>query len=137
MKQIPYQHITNISNGYLITPLSVERVNEHYTGIDDTHNDHTWGWSEYSIWDCDIYPDFLNDMANDGIAFGWEYVLTEDFSYFAYNFPTAEKKNNLVCYKSTARKSLPRLTKKLRLELETESSINELTLLCLGIKPNG
>ncbi|WAW11637.1 hypothetical protein nACB1_060 [Acinetobacter phage nACB1] len=129
-------HVQLVNSGYLVTPMNANRV-KPFTLFDDTLPDHSWGWPEYALWDSDVYPDFLSDLANKGIAFGWEFAVTEDISYFAYNFPTKESKNNLVWFNSTGRrKSLPRMTKKLRLELETESSINEL-LFTIGIKPDG
>ena len=123
------------NTGYLITPMHLTRLT-NYMDIDDQYSDHEWLWTEYASWNSDIYPEFLGLLADHGIAFGWEFVLTEHFSYYAYNFPTAEKKNNLICYSSMSKHSLPRMTKKLRLQLETESSINEL-LLSIGIKPDG
>ena len=135
MKTLPFEHIMLQSSGYLITPMARERLTE-FMGIDSDYDAHEWPWREYSTWHTDIYPNFLALLADLGIAFGWEFVLTEHFSYYAYNFPTPEKKNNLICYSSKSKHSLPRMTKKLRLQLETESSINEL-LLSIGIKPDG
>ena len=135
MKTLPFEHIMLHNAGYLITPMAVERLSE-YMDIDADFNDHAWPWTEYATWDSAVYPEFLGLLADHGIAFGWEFVLTEHFSYYAYNFPTPEKKNNLICYSSKSKDSLPRMTKKLRLQLETESSINEL-LLSIGIKPDG
>ena len=135
MKTLPFEHIMLQNAGYLITPMAKERLSE-YMGIDADYDDHEWPWREYATWRRDIYPNFLELLADLGIAFGWEFVLTEHFSYYAYNFPTPEKKNNLICYSSKSKHSLPRMTKKLRLQLETESSINEL-LLSIGIKPDG
>ena len=135
MKTLPFEHIMLQNAGYLLTPMSKERLSE-YMDIDADYDDHEWSWREYATWNSDIYPNFLALLADLGIAFGWEFVLTEHFSYYAYNFPTPEKKNNLICYSSKSKHSLPRMTKKLRLQLETESSINEL-LLSIGIKPDG
>jgi len=135
MKTLPFEHIMLHNAGYLITPMAGERLSK-YMDIDADFNDHAWPWTEYATWDSAVYPEFLGLLADHGIAFGWEFVLTEHFSYYAYNFPTPEKKNNLICYSSKSKDSLPRMTKKLRLQLETESSINEL-LLSIGIKPDG
>ena len=135
MKTLPFEHIMLQNAGYLLTPMAEERLSE-YMDIDADYDDHEWPWREYATWDTTIYPNFLALLADLGIAFGWEFVLTEHFSYYAYNFPTPEKKNNLICYSSKSKHSLPRMTKKLRLQLETESSINEL-LLSIGIKPDG
>ena len=135
MKTLPFEHIMLQNAGYLITPMSKARLSE-YMHIDADYDDHEWPWREYATWNTDIYPNLLALLADLGIAFGWEFVLTEHFSYYAYNFPTPEKKNNLICYSSKSKHSLPRMTKKLRLQLETESSINEL-LLSIGIKPDG
>ena len=135
MKTLPFEHIMLQNAGYLVTPMAIERLSE-YMDIDADFNDHAWPWTEYATWNSAVYPEFLGLLADHGIAFGWEFVLTEHFSYYAYNFPTPEKKNNLICYSSKSKDSLPRMTKKLRLQLETESSINEL-LLSIGIKPDG
>lgn len=135
MKTFPFQQVSQIGTGYLITPMNQHRL-QLFTDWDQVHDDHIWVWPEYALWDTDVYPQFLEDLAKEGVAFGWEYMCTEDFSYFAYNFPTQESRNNLICYNSFGRKRLPKLTKKLRLQYETESSINEL-LLTLGINPNG
>ena len=135
MKTLPFEHIMLQNAGYLITPMRKARLSE-YMHIDADYDDHEWPWREYATWNTDIYPNLLALLADLGIAFGWEFVLTEHFSYYAYNFPTPEKKNNLICYSSKSKHSLPRMTKKLRLQLETESSINEL-LLSIGIKPDG
>ena len=135
MKTLPFEHVMLHNAGYLITPMSKERLVD-FMDIDQDYDDHDWLWREYVTWHTAIYPKFLGLLADHGIAFGWEFVLTEDFSYYAYNFPTPEKKNNLICYSSKSKHSLPRMTKKLRLQLETESSINEL-LLSIGIKPDG
>lgn len=135
MKTLPFEHIVLHNSGYLITPMVKAHLSA-YMDIEEDYDDHDWLWTEYATWNSDIYPDFLGLLADHGIAFGWEFVLTEHFSYYAYNFPTSEKKNNLICYSSNSKQSLPRMTKKLRLQLETESSINEL-LLSIGIKPDG
>lgn len=135
MKTLPFEHVMLQNAGYLITPMSKVRLSE-YMHIDQDYDDHEWLWKEYATWNSVVYPEFLELLADHGIAFGWEFVLTEHFSYYAYNFPTPEKKNNLICYSSKSKHSLPRMTKKLRLQLETESSINEL-LLSIGIKPDG
>lgn len=127
--------LTLFGTGYLTTCLNEERLGE-YLHWDNVHHDAPWDWLEYSLYDCDIYPSILMILANAGIAFGWEYILTEDFSYFAYNFPTEGKPNNLVHYKTGRRKSLPAMTKKLRKQLETETSVNVL-LHNIGIKPDG
>lgn len=124
MSKLP--EIMQIDHGYLITPCSYDLVNA-LLGIDECYDDHPWGWAEYAIWSSEhIYPSQLVHLANLGIAFGWEYVCTEDFSYYAYNFPTEDSKNNLVTFKTGKHKSLPRLTKKLRKQLEGTSAANEL-----------
>lgn len=124
--------VLQINNGYLITPCSYDMVNA-LLGIDECYGDHSWGWAEYAIWSSEyIYPYQLDHLANLGITFGWEYVCTEDFSYYAYNFPTEDSKNNLVTFKTGKRKGLPRLTKKLRKQLEDTSAANEL-LYKLGL----
>lgn len=124
MSKLP--QVIQIDHGYLITPCSYDLVNA-LLGIDKCYDDHAWGWDEYAIWSSEhIYPNQLEYLAKLGIAFGWEFVCTEDFSYFAYNFPTEESKNNLITFKTGRRKGLPRLPKKLRKQLEGPSAANEL-----------
>lgn len=118
--------------GYLLTPM-LPKLLEEFTPWDDVIDSHEWGWPEYVMYDSDVYPTFLEDLAKKGIAFGWEYECTEDFTYFAYNFPLEGRPFNLFKGKTGRRKHLPRLTKKLRKQLETETHINEL-LYNIGIK---
>lgn len=130
--------VITINHGYLVTPVKPETLN-HFSDIhsDDIHEDHDWGWPEYSYWHEEdvVYPAMLKRLANAGLVFGWEFACTEDFSYYAYNFPTEESKNNLVYFKTGKRKSLPHLSKKNRKIYEDISIVNEL-LLRLGV-PNG
>lgn len=131
--------VITINHGYLVTPIKPDTI-AHFadSGSDTDHDDHSWGWPEYAYWleeDAVVYPAILKRLANAGLVFGWEYVCTEDFSYFAYNFPTEESKNNLVYFKTGKRKNLPHLSKKNRKIYEDISIVNEL-LLRLGV-PNG
>lgn len=121
-----------IGHGYLITPLSQQTVEMHFS-FNEIYGDHAYKWPEYAIWDMDsIYPRELKILAEKGLAFLWEYICTEDFSYFAYNFPTEDKPNNLTFFKTGKRKCAPKLSKKLRLQIEKTSAANEL-LYHLGI----
>ena len=118
--------VIQINNGYLITPCSYDLINA-LLGVDEKYEDHPWNWPEYAIWStAQIYPKQLKHLADLVIAFGWEFVCTEDFSYYAYNFPTEDSKNNLITFKTGKRKDLPHLTKKLRKQLEGTSAANEL-----------
>lgn len=132
------EDISNISNGYLVTPMNKDRLRTLIsTGIDDTHDDHEYGWPDHSMWGSDIYPEWINNLADEGIAFIWEFTMTEDFSYFAYNFPTEKVRNNLVAFHTNGKqKKPPYLSKKKREEIETISAVNELLLITLG-KQNG
>lgn len=124
--------VTQINNGYLITPFDYQTLRD-YCYVNNTHNDHPTGWPEYSYWSCDTYPSWLNDLANAGIPFLWEFTLTEDFSYFAYNFPTDDQANCLKSFKTGRRKRLPHVSVKFRKELEVLNATNTL-LLQLGFK---
>lgn len=121
----------NINNGYLATPFSVKHLTS-FVEPDDVHYDHYTGWDEYAYWTESVYPNFLAYLAKAGIPFLWEYTLTEDFSYFAYNFPTDEVANNLVHFRTGRRKRLPHLNKKMIKELEIINAANTL-LYELGI----
>ena len=125
-------NVTQICSGYLATPFNSSHL-RNFIYHDDLHDDHASGWPEYSLWQSDVYPPLLNTLADMGIPFIWEFVLTEDFSYFAYNFPTDDKPNNLVHYKTGKRKRAPHLTKKMKAELEIINAANTL-LYELGIK---
>ena len=131
------EQIIVVNNGYLITPAKRETLKELGTGYwNDTHLDHSWGWPEYAFWNLDyVFPSFLDNLAKAGIAFGWECICTEDFSYYAYNFPTEDSKNNMVIYRTGRRKGLPFLSVKNRKIHEGNSVVNEF-LDRLGV-PNG
>lgn len=130
------QAIVTINHGFLATPITEESLIALGVLHDDVLEDHDYAWLEYAAWDSNVYPDYLNEMAKQGLAFMWEYVLTEDFSYFAYNFPTEESPNNLVHYRTGKRKTKPRVSKKLLKQYESTSAANEL-LFRLGTKPHG
>lgn len=130
------QEIVVVNNGYLATPVEEESLIQLGAMYDDVIENHDYNWPEYAAWDANVYPDFLVMMAEHGLAFMWEYVLTEDFSYFAYNFPTEESPNNLVHFRTGKRKKKPRVSKKLLKQYESTSAANEL-LFRLGTKPHG
>lgn len=93
-----------------------------------------YGWYPYVVYDSSIYPLFLTKLVKLGIAFIWEYECTEDFYYYAYNFPTEENPNNYSYFKTgDRRKKIPHLFKKKLAEVESYSAAQEL-LYHLGIK---
>ena len=124
--------VPQINNGYLTTPVHYDSLRMYCTP-DDTHDDHYTGWPDYTYWSCEVYPPWLNDLANTGIPFLWEFTITEDFSYFAYNFPTDDQANCLKSFRTGKRKRLPHVSVKLRKELEVLNATNTL-LLQLGFK---
>lgn len=127
------KYIHEIVTGYLSTPVDMDTVKE-ITNFDDwVQTNETYGWDEYSVGNG-IYPEFLILLADKGLAFHWEYQLTEDFSYYAYNFPTEESKNNLFAFKTGDKHRLPRISKKRLRSIESTSAANELVLLTLGNK---
>lgn len=134
-KTIP-PHIEVINNSYLTTSLDRQVVDIFFC-TSDTHEDSPIGWPEYICEarssDWLIYPRELVTLADMGIAFVWEYAMTSDLSYVAYNFPTEDSNNTLKWYKTNSKRGLPRMTKKMRLELENITAANEL-LYKLGIK---
>lgn len=126
--------ICQIMQGYLSTELKFDVIKAKFQTPDDVHEDHPYGWQEYAYWGCNTYPDFLNELAEAGIAFSWEFDCTEDFHYGAYNFPTEDSHNNLVIWDSRGkRKSKPSLSKKKLNQISEISAANEL-LYILGIK---
>lgn len=127
-------NVTDIMQGYLSTPLNLDVLVYLTKRPDDLHDDHPYGWQEYAYWGGQIYPEFLNTLAEAGIAFSWEFDCTEDFHYGAYNLPTVESPNNLIVWDSgTKRKSKPKLSKKAIAVITETSAANEL-LYILGIK---
>lgn len=130
-----FETICQADIGHLWTPHH-NLLNYLCIGYDNMDEDCSY-WNEYMIWNSDIYPNFLQVAADMGVAFIWEYELTEDYSYFAYNFPTIDKPNQLLQYKKDGkRKGIPRITKKKVKELEEISAANWL-LHTIGVKPNG
>lgn len=125
--------IYEISSGYISTPMNSELLVE-LISYDQYVSEHgITSWKEFTVTNYPIYPTTLVRMADLGIAFTWEYMLTEDFSYYAYNFPTEDKPSNLVLFKTgSKRKSFPRLPKKVYEEISKQSAANEL-LYKLGI----
>lgn len=126
--------ICSIECGYLSSPAQMDTL-KNLTDFDEwVQAREDYGWEEYSNYTTFIYPYFLTEMAKLGIAFTWEYQHTEDFSYYAYNFPTEDKPVNLVQFKTgDKRKNFPRMSKKALSQIETTSAANEL-LYQMGIK---
>lgn len=133
--QKPYiENVHDINCGYLATPMQMDNVKE-LTNFDEwcQEHEHT-GWDEYSITSSFLYPGFLSTLISLGIAFTWEYQFTEDFSYYAYNFPTEDNFQNFGEFKTgDKRKNFPRLSKKTLNQIESTSAANEL-LYQMGIK---
>lgn len=128
-----FPEIYQIECGYLSTPADMDLV-KNMTNFDEWVQEHSvTGWSEYSISGTDCYPIFLTQLVKMGIAFAWTYEHTEDFSYFAYNFPTEDKPVNYEFFHTGRRKGFARMSKKYRNQIETTSAANEL-LYQLGIK---
>ena len=135
LQQKPHMEpVSDINCGYLATPMQMDNVKE-LTDFDDwcQEHEHT-GWDEYSISSSDVYPVILNTLIRLGLAFTWEYQFTEDFSYYAYNFPTEDNFQNFGTFKTgDKRKNFPRLSKKTLNQIESTSAANEL-LYQMGIK---
>ena len=130
-----FETVCQADTGHLWIPHR-EILNYLGIGYDDIDEDSSY-WIEFSLWNSDIYQNFLEQLADMGITFAWEYELTEDYSYFAYNFPTIDKPNNLVQYRKDGRtKRIPRITKAKVKELEEISAANWL-LFTIGVKSNG
>lgn len=127
-------HIPDENIAIIGSPASMDTM-QAMTDYDEWVNTRDdYGWDEYSMYESYIYPYLLTEMAKAGIAFTWEYRLTEDFSYYAYNFPTEDNPVNLVHFKTgDKRKNFPRLSKKARQQIESTSAANEL-LYNMGIK---
>lgn len=123
-----------VENGYLSSPAD-EDLLKSVTEFDEwVQEREDYAWDEYVINSIYIYPDFLSRLANAGIAFTWQYECTEDFSYYAYNFPTEDSPVNLVHFKTgDKRKGFPRMSKKKLNIIESTSAANEL-LFQLGIE---
>lgn len=126
--------ISQVETGYISSPASMDTL-KAITDFDEWVQQHeSYNWDEYSIYSSYIYPYLLTELARLGIAFTWEYQLTEDFSYYAYNFPTEDNPVNLVYFQTgNRRKNFPRLSKKVRQQIESTSAANEL-LYTMGIK---
>lgn len=126
--------VPDINCGYLATPMQMDNVKE-LTDFDEwcQEHEHT-GWDEYSISSSYVYPEILNTLIHLGLAFTWEYQFTEDFSYYAYNFPTEDNFQNFGTFRTgDKRKNFPRLSKKKLNQIESTSAANEL-LYQMGIK---
>ena len=123
-----------VENGYLSSPAD-EDLLKSVTEFDEwVQEREDYVWDEYVINSIYIYPDFLSSLAKAGIAFTWQYECTEDFSYYAYNFPTEDSPVNLVQFKTgEKRKGFPRMSKKKLNIIESTSAANEL-LFQLGIE---
>lgn len=129
--------ISENGTGYLSTPVTgmalrgVMNWDEKLPDREDT------SWPEYSIYQSYAYPEALNELVKLGIAFTWEYEITEDFSYYAYNFPTESNPHNYGIFKTgDKRKKFPRLSNKQIKAIESTSAANWL-LYTIGVKPNG
>ena len=119
--------------GYLSTPADMDLI-KRLTEFDEWVQEHSvTGWDEYSVTGTDVYPYFLTLLIRAGIAFAWTYESTEDFAYFAYNFPTEDKPQNYEIFRTGKRKGFARMSKKLRKQIESTSAANEL-LYTMGIK---
>ena len=131
-----FGEIEHLGKAYLVSPVS-EEVLDNYLPTYYTDDGHSIGWPEYEVEIRALYekviPHEIHKMADAGLAFLWEFCLTNFDSYFAYNFPTEESSNNLKIYKSTSRRRSPKLSKSKRLEIEQTSAANEL-LIKLGIQ---
>lgn len=131
-----FGEIEHIGKAYLVTPVT-EEILKGYLDVMYTDDGHSIGWPEYDVETRELYdkviPHEVCLMAEAGLAFLWEFCLTNFDSYFAYNFPTEESPNNLVIYRSTSRRRSPKLSKKKRVEIEKTSAANEL-LIKLGIQ---
>lgn len=126
--------ISEINTGYISSPADMDTIRRIADFDEWVQQREDYNWEEYSIYTSYIYPYLLTELARLGIAFTWEYQLTEDFSYYAYNFPTEDNPVNLVQFKTgNKRKNFPRLSKKARKQIETTSAANEL-LYIMGIK---
>ena len=123
-----------VDNGYISSPISIELLSRLVRYDDCVEVREDYRWIEYVINNSYIYPQFLTELAKAGIAFTWEFQHTEDFSYYAYNFPTEENPVNLTYFKTgDKRKGFPRMSKKKLNLIESTSAANEL-LYQLGIK---
>lgn len=131
-----YADVVHIGQAYIVSPMSYDLLKSFFT-LGEKYEDHPFLWDEYHVEDREsmgtVIPLTLQRVAELGLAFIWEYALTSHDSYFAYNFPTEDSPNNLTVYKSNSRRHGPRLSKKMRLEVEKTSAANEL-LLKLGLQ---
>lgn len=126
--------IYRVENGYLSSPANMDLLKVGTNFDEWVQEREDYEWDEYAIGTLQVYPDFLDILANAGIAFTWEYQCTEDFSYYAYNFPTEDSPVNLVQFKTgDKRKGFPRMSKKKLNIIESTSAANEL-LFQLGIE---
>lgn len=131
---IAFPDPTEIMCGYLTTPANMHLVKKLISYDERIEANPRTSWDEYGVSGTSIYPHFLNILVDGGIAFGWEYMCTEDFSYFAYNYPTEDTPTGIHFFNSSGRrKQLPRITQAQRSAIETTSAANEL-LYTMGIK---
>ena len=129
---LPEPH--QVECGYLASPASMDNIKVLADFDEWVQAREDYDWEEYSIATDYYYPWFLPLIARKGIAFTWQYQLSEDFSYYAYFFPTEDGEQNIVYFKTgDKRKSFPFLTKRKLNQIETTSAANEL-LYQLGIK---
>lgn len=128
-----FEDVCDIVCGYLATPVDMDIIKELTDFDERSGNRCDTGWDEYTI-SGSIYPIFLEQLVKMGVAFIWDFYLTEDFKYSAYNFPTEDNHQNYGSFKTgDRRKNVPRLSKKLLKQVESTSAANEL-LYTMGIK---
>lgn len=129
-----FDDVQQVNAGFLWSPAQQDLI-DALTPTEVIHGDSlVMDWPPYTAFDCSVYPLFLSKLTNIGIAFVWEYEATEDFIYYAYNFPTEDNPSNFGHFKTgDKRKKVPFLSKKKRAEVESYSAAQEL-LYHLGIK---
>lgn len=131
-----FPDVHEINSGYLASPVlmdtfkSITNFDECTTKREDT------GWDEYVISCSYPYPDFLKVLYELGIPFQWEYQFTEDFSYYAYFFPTEDDPTYHGFYSTTDRKNKPKGLRKKLNAINTFAAASEL-LFKIGVNPNG
>lgn len=131
---LPYIH--NVNCGYISTPVSEEVVTK-FVGYDScVQRREDTDWFEYSVTCSNTYPSFLNELFQAGIPFFWEFNFTEDFSYYAYFFPTEDNPTYHGIYSTTDRKNKPKGLRKNLKAINTFAAASEL-LFKIGVNPNG
>lgn len=135
--QLP--HVYEITTGYLATPNEIDFIgfgSDLNSGdLSESEHDLT-NWLEYVVVNCAIYPAFLELLIAKGIAFIWQYEFTEDFAYYAYNFPTEDKPVNSGHFSTLTNIDLATLLGD-SLEAVNATSAANLLLSKLGVTTNG